>query len=115
MKAAFNAAIDATLGACLAISNQRGGEYMDSWALPNQATRFLDMIMREVGDDRSPAAKRLIMVASLCDVKVSRTLGAFKEDTLNDLINYLGALRTWMVQYRRKKAVIKRVGPRRAH
>lgn len=98
--AAFNAAVDAALRACSSISNQRGGEYSDSWALENQATRFIDMVLREVGDDRGPAAKRLIMVASLCDVKISRTLGTFKADTLDDLINYLAALRSWIVAYR---------------
>jgi hypothetical protein len=103
-KAAFNEAVETTLGACLAVSNQRGTEYEDSWALENQATRFMDLALRETGDDRGPAAKRILMVASLCDVKVSRTLGPFKEDTLDDLINYLGAFRHWMALYVAAKA-----------
>lgn len=98
-KAAFNEACDATLGACLSVSNQRGGEYADSWGLENQVTRFLDATLRKIGDDRSPSAKRLIMAATMCDVKISRTLGAWKDDTILDLINYLGALRSWMAEY----------------
>lgn len=112
-KAAFNSAVDEVLGQAIAISNQRGGEYADSWALENQQTRFLDMVMREIEhkankQDRGPWTqfselgtdeKRLIMVASLCDVKMSRMIGGFKGDTLDDLINYVAALRKWLGDY----------------
>lgn len=110
-KAAFNAAVDDILGGALQISDQRGGEYADSWALENQQTRFLDMVTGEIlapkGGQTRPVGsefftkeeKRLIMVASLCDVKMSRMLGGFKGDTLDDLINYVAALRKWLGDY----------------
>lgn len=109
MRPAFNAACEDTLEACLAVSTQRGDEYADSWALENQATRFLDLVLREIGGDRSAEAKRLLMVASLCDVKISRTLGPYKSDTFDDLINYLAALRSWLQEYTtsRRRSLLK--------
>lgn len=104
-KPAFNAAVDSTLGRALMVSNERGGEYGDTWALENQQTRFLDMVLNEIDSTAfstktlSREEKRLIMVACLCDVKVSRMLGGFKGDTLDDLINYSAALRGWLADY----------------
>lgn len=119
-KAAFNAAVNKTLYNALAVSDQRGGEYSDSWALENQQTSFLDMVLDAIGKKQQDASavyiannaftrqeKRLIMVASLCDVKVSRMLGGFKADTLDDLINYTAALRTWLADYCAVGSVVK--------
>lgn len=93
---AFNSAADATLRRAAAISNQRGGEYLDSWALDNMITTFFDATLRALGvSDLSREAKRLLIVAALIDIKDSRMLGPWKEDTVDDGINYRAAYATW--------------------
>jgi len=102
-KPAFNAAVDSTLHGALEISNERGTEYGDTWALENQHTPFLDAVLNELRHpdpcDWTNEEKRLIVIAALCDVKISRLLGGYKADTLDDLINYVAALRAWMAEY----------------
>lgn len=99
-KAAFNAAVDDTLGACLNVSNQRGGEYQDTWALENMVTTFLDATLRDLHIVNLTAEeKRLLIVAALVDVKDSRMLGPWKEDTVDDGINYRAAYRAWRSAY----------------
>ena len=103
---AFNQGVDTVLGEAIAISNQRGGEYADSWAVPNLRTSVLDCVLRELPDSVGTwdaEQKRLAVIASISDVKISRFLGAWKEDTAVDLINYLAALTYWMRQYKEKK------------
>lgn len=93
---AFNAAADTTLKRAAAISNQRGGEYLDSWSLDNMITTFFDATLRALGVPGLPAeAKRLLIVAALIDIKDSRMLGPWKEDTVDDGINYRAAYATW--------------------
>lgn len=92
----FNNAVDKTLNKCLQISNQRGGEYSDSWSLENMKTPFLTNILQDVQDGNfqlhnNNQSKRLIMLAAMCDVKLSRLIGPWKEDTTIDLINYCAA------------------------
>lgn len=107
-KAAFNAAVDTVLEGALKVSDQRGGEYGDTWSLKNQHTPFLDAVLTQIGRGKnayiasnaySTEEKRLIMVACLCDVKISRLIGGYKDDTIDDLINYAAALRAWMGAY----------------
>jgi hypothetical protein len=107
-KHTFNRAVDQAFAASQAISNQRGGEYQDSWATENQSAHFLDATLRLIDatedlyalGDISKEAKRLLMLASLCDVKVSRMLGSWKDDTYDDLLNYLAAYTTLAKEYK---------------
>lgn len=99
-KAAFNAGVDSTLAECAAISNQRGGEYQDTWALENQVTTMLNHVLRVIGrTEFTPEQKRLILIAALCDVKDSRMIGEFKKDSHVDAINYRAALAAWLEEY----------------
>src|SRR6266851_2719068 len=93
-KPTFNYWVDTILGEAISISNQRGDEYGDSWALENMHTPVLDNILKmdyKLGSDplMDKRYKRLIVIASMIDVKGSRWLGPFKEDTPVDSINYL--------------------------
>jgi len=97
---AFNRASGATLERALAISNQRGGEYLDSWHVDNQVTTFLNHVLAlpmVPGHERE--YKRLLMVAALCDAKDSRMSGPWKADTIDDGINYRGAFAAWREEY----------------
>jgi len=106
-KHAFNAASETTLRRALDVSNQRGGEYLDSWHVDNQVSTFIDHVLGLLGPDalaRIPAGrvrefKRLVMVASLIDVKDSRMGGPWKLDTVDDGINYRGAFATWREEF----------------
>jgi hypothetical protein len=72
------------------ILEQRGEEYADSWGEP--ITIFLDAVLREIPEPKTVEERRLLMLASLCDVKLSRIRsGAFKADSYLDLINYVAA------------------------
>ena len=109
LKATFNRCVDLTLEECTSISNQRGGEYADSWALENQSTLFFDHVFRLLSQLASPLIssnpelekeeKRLLILASLVDVKLSRLLGGYKRDTYVDLINYVSALAQLLREY----------------
>ena len=99
---AFNRAVDTTMRRRKALSDQRGGEYRDTWARANVKTAFLDAALDAVrvrGSSLSVEEKRLLIVAALCDVKVSRLIGGYKDDTLLDLGNYLDAFAEWMREY----------------
>src|SRR6266849_4929122 len=103
-KHTFNHWVDTVLGEAIKISDQRGGEYQDTWSLENTHTPFLDHVLRigyiigthPLMDKRY---KRLITMSSMLDVKLSRWLGSFKDDTPVDMINYLacftGFMRDW--------------------
>jgi hypothetical protein len=108
---AFNRAVDSTLNRCLLISNQRGGEYQDTWSEANLRTAFLDATLRGISEQQghhgtdvelialTPAEKRLLIVAAMVDVKLSRMIGPWKDDTVLDAINYLAAYAAWMGEY----------------
>jgi hypothetical protein len=94
--AAFNRAVNETLDLARSVSDERGDEYGDTWALENQFTPFgdhVDSLAAPPNLDKEFA--RLNMVAALIDVKISRMRGPWQADTVNDLINYLAAFRTW--------------------
>lgn len=100
----FNRAGNATLERCTAVSNQRGTEYLDTWALENQITTFTVATLRAIlGDELTSGLTgdelRLIKNAALIDVKDERMLGGFKEDTIDDGINYRAAYCTWRQSY----------------
>lgn len=99
-KHAFNAACENTLRRSLAISDQRGGEYQDSWHVDNQVTTFIEHVLRlPIVPGREREYRRLIAVASLVDVKDSRMGGPWKLDTVDDGVNYRGAFATWREEY----------------
>jgi hypothetical protein len=108
---AFNRAVDASVARTQAISGQRGEAYQDTWSEANLRTAFLDATLRSIAEQQGhhgadielaalmPAERRLIVVASLCDVKLSRLIGEWKQDHVDDLENYAGAWNTWMGEY----------------
>lgn len=95
----FENAVDIVLSEALAIATQRGGEYQDSWHVANVRTTFLDHVLREIGTTSTPEQKRLVIMASLVDVKMSRLCGPYKRDTYIDAINYLACLCHLMDEY----------------
>ena len=99
-KHAFNAAMETTLNRSLAIGAQRGGEYLDSWAVENQVTTFISHVLAlPVVPGREREYKRLLMAAALVDVKDSRMGGPWKLDTVDDGINYRAAFASWREEY----------------
>lgn len=98
---AFNAAANKTLQRATEVHMQRGNEYQDSWALENVHAPFVTHVLREVFglSGASPEELRLIIAASLVDVKISRMGGAFKVDTCDDMVNYVASFTTWMESY----------------
>lgn len=104
---AFNKAADATRKDAGEICDQRGEEYMDSWALENVYAPRIRAVMKLIGVERELTREelRLIMAAGLVDVKTSRWGGEFKYDTPVDEINYLAALAQWMKEYVHKNGL----------
>jgi hypothetical protein len=104
-KHTFNQGVDTILKECLAISDQRGSEYEDTWGLKNINTPLLSHVLRLKGtfdgeDEMLDRRwRRLLAMAGMIDVKISRFLGPFKEDTPIDMINYLACftylMREW--------------------
>ena len=87
--ATFDTAVDEILTESLDITKQRGDEYGDTWADDNLMTTFTQRTLRDFGMwDPTPEQCRLILLAALIDVKDSRMLGGYKEDSLVDGINY---------------------------
>lgn len=90
----FNRSADATIKKASEISSQRAGEYYDSWSLDNLMTPWLDNLLKAYptppkGLERH--YKRLVIMASMIDIKLSRLGGPWKEDTAVDSINYIAA------------------------
>jgi hypothetical protein len=106
-KATFEEAMNNVLGAALALGAQRGQEYADSWAKGNLSTAFLNHVQRTFIAKRGNVPwvfgkfeeDRITLLASLCDVKLSRLTGPFKEDTFVDLINYVAVLLQMLKEY----------------
>lgn len=78
-----------TLNKATAIYNERGAQYADSWDLAVLQTPFTNLVVDCAAHYDVLAYKRLLACAALCDVKLSRIGGGFKEDTFIDLINYI--------------------------
>lgn len=102
----FNRAAMETLDESIKICEQRAGEYLDSWSLENLRTPYLDSIMHYPDLIRGPmplkkwdAFRRLIIMASMCDIKLSRMSGPFREDTYIDLNNYNSAFCSLRKEY----------------
>lgn len=84
----FESGISAILGDSVKVSEQRGGEYGDSWALDNLVTTFTRSTLESFGLHLSDEQVRLLQMASLIDVKDARLIGPYKEDSVVDGINY---------------------------
>lgn len=87
-KAWFNSVCELVDQEQNAIMQERGGQYGDSWGecqwLALRAT------MRKVsGPIDSPEICRAMALAALVDIKYQRLMGGYKEDTPQDLCNYL--------------------------
>ena len=95
-KHTFNRAVDETVSRASSISNQRAGEYSDSWSLDNLRTPWVDNLLADhplgnVPTHYMPHFKRLLIMASMLDIKLSRLAGGWKDDTALDSLNYLAA------------------------
>ncbi len=104
-KPTFERCADATLDEVKATYSQRGGEYGDSWHVENVQTRCLDAILVLLNltvAELTVEQKRLIVMASLVDVKESRLIGPWKKDTLIDSIAYRAALAALVEEYQAK-------------
>jgi hypothetical protein len=96
----FNRAAMATLNESVNVCDQRAGEYLDSWNLDNLQTVFLDIVLRETAIHLTKAAKRLLIMAAMNDIKLSRMTGPFKPDSHIDLNNYNSAFCSLMKEYK---------------
>lgn len=95
-KPTFESFADATLAKVRATYGQRGVEYADSWNIETFHSPFTDLVIQQNANTKSgltnAGLKRLLAAAALCDVKLSRMSGGYKEDTLIDLIAYIAFL-----------------------
>jgi hypothetical protein len=99
----FERTADATLDTTRATYAQRGGEYGDSWSLENMVATFTEHTLKAIGNDRSPAAIRLLVMAALVDVKDSRMTGPWKMDSLVDGVAYRACYGTLREEYEAAK------------
>lgn len=75
------------------IMKERGQQYADTWGKDGcwHLTRAVLKQYTNI-DFVDDQALKAIALASFCDQKYSRFAGGYKEDTVIDLIPYLGAL-----------------------
>src|SRR3954465_11805469 len=94
-KPLFEALADPSLDKVRATYAQRGGEYADT--LGNLNTLAMQATMKVLGIP-APSKDGLLalMLAAMVDVKYTRMLGGYKEDSVIDGIAYSAAWRTQM-------------------
>jgi hypothetical protein len=97
---AFNKSIRETFAEATEISDQRAMEYGDTWALD----RMRDGLLAETLQLPQPAHLRrefirLVRCAVMIDIKRSRLIGPYKQDTFTDHLNYLAAYIQWRSEY----------------
>ena len=94
----FNQLVSKGITAATKICNTRGSEYSDSWR--GASWNFLISVQSELTRRNCEGGQvwyRAIALASLIDIKINRYAGGkFREDTGDDLINYLAALQSTM-------------------
>ena len=95
----FNRAAKETMDKSIAICEQRAEEYQDSWDLNNLQVVYLRSTLRSFGITLEPIQERLLVMASMNDIKLSRMTGPFKEDNHIDLNNYNSAYCTLRREY----------------
>jgi hypothetical protein len=97
-KRAFQSLALATLAKCDAILQDRATQYAadqkDGWDLQQFQAPFYEMTVEHIKKSQAPevVCQRAIQAACLCDVKLGRMKGGYKEDTLVDLLSYTAAL-----------------------
>ena len=99
----FERTADATLDEVRGIYAQRGGEYADSWALPNMVATFTQHTLAAFGVNLTDEQIRLLVMAALIDVKDSRLAGPWKADSVVDGIAYRAAYTQLRVEYEASK------------
>lgn len=90
MKPLFERLATPTLARCQAVFTERGGQYGDTW----KDCQFLVLraVLSEIGVELDDNDCRAIALASLVDIKHQRFMGGWKEDNIDDGINYAAAL-----------------------
>lgn len=82
------------------ISDERGTDYGDTWALENQVEVFSDHVAKLPPiPDFDRQRRRLRRVADMIDTKLSRLLGGWKHDHGVDLLAYIAAFTRWRDEY----------------
>lgn len=72
--------------------HERGSEYCDTWGADGCWHLTKAIVKKYTGKEISEEATKAIALASFVDQKYSRFAGGYKQDTVIDLIPYLGAL-----------------------
>lgn len=99
---AFVRAARTTINESLEIMSQRESEYMDSWAIENLHAPVLTNFMKDHPTPKAGHEKqwiRLIAMASIVDVKLSRLTGRWKHDTGVDFLPYTAAYTNFRKTY----------------
>lgn len=102
MKPTFERCADATLDEVRGIYAERGAQYADTWSPENNARHFTKEAFEMLDGLHKPfdaQDARLLQLAALIDVKISRMTGGFKSDTVVDLIAYLATYKTLREEY----------------
>lgn len=99
----FQEGADRELELVKGIYGQRGEEYRDSWHLDNINPVFTQQALEEMGLDITIEEIRLLWAATMCDVKLSRLIGPWKFDTVQDEIAYLAFFTSLMREYKKEK------------
>lgn len=72
--------------------HERGSQYNDTWGKDGCWHLTRAIVKKYTGKEISEEATKAIALASFVDQKYSRFAGGYKQDTVIDLIPYLGAL-----------------------
>jgi len=84
----FGAFAGETLERCISVFRERGTQYADTMRI----CQFLLMkaVARELKIDIPQEYFRVLCIAGFADMKYGRLLGGYKQDTVEDSINYHG-------------------------
>lgn len=92
----FDTLVARRLNKTIEIAKERGDQYGDT--LKNCQWLKVRAVVREVLKiNITPTEARLLAIAGLCDIKYQRFEGGYKEDHLDDGINYDAVLAELMV------------------
>jgi hypothetical protein len=84
----FEDGADRTLDRVRGIYHKRGGQYADTWDLENLSVVLTRATLRRFGVELDPEQLRLLQLAALADVKDSRLIGEWNQDSVDDGIAY---------------------------